>query len=409
MEVGINNYSKDILHLMESNMDIQFVLEEYGLATYVINYIGKVDAGMYQMLRDAAAENEAGNVSIANKFRKIANIFLNSNLMSAQEAAYYVLSLRLSKSSRRTVYINTTPITDRVRMLKSDNLLHCMAADSTDVFMETVYDKYSKRPEIMEDVCLADFVSRYTRRSVVNEEDTDEEQEHAVSYNERQRASVIRFRRYKLLQDPHNYYREQILLFLPWMNEELEVENNNCEQVFIQKRHLIFANRDKYYVFSDESLEGALLKVNNDNEEKDKEAIQDMLVEELSQPWRVDLIQQGGVKEQKKPAYTVSCPPRISDQSLKDKMCQLNKQQIEFVMHILHCFKTNRLPLRLFLSGAAGVGKSLVISCLYQLITKYFDDQPGDEKSSLVVLLCAPSGKAAFAIGGVTLHTAFSW
>ena len=48
-----------------------------------------------------------------------------------------------------------------------------------------------------------------------------------------------------------------------------------------------------------------------------------------------------------------------------------------------------------------------MISCLYHLITKYFDDQPGDEKSSLVVLLCAPSGKAAFAIGGITLHTAF--
>ena len=38
MEVGINNYNKNILHLMESNMDVQFVLEEYGLATYVINY-----------------------------------------------------------------------------------------------------------------------------------------------------------------------------------------------------------------------------------------------------------------------------------------------------------------------------------------------------------------------------------
>ena len=56
MEVGINNHNKDILYLMESNMDIQFVLEIYGLATYVINHIGKVDAGMCQMLRDAAAE-----------------------------------------------------------------------------------------------------------------------------------------------------------------------------------------------------------------------------------------------------------------------------------------------------------------------------------------------------------------
>ena len=144
MEVDINNYNKDILHLMESNMDIQFEHEKYGLTTYVINYIGKVDAGMCQMLRDTAAEAEAGNAFIADKFRKISNIFLNSNLMSAQEAAYHVLSLHLSKSSRCTVFINTSPIADRVRMLKSDDLLQCMNADSTDGFMETVYDKYSK-------------------------------------------------------------------------------------------------------------------------------------------------------------------------------------------------------------------------------------------------------------------------
>ena len=81
------------------------------------------------------------------------------------------------------------------------------------------------------------------------------------------------------------------------------------------------------------------MKVNNDNEEKDTDAMQDVLAEELSQPWRVDLFQQGGVKEQKKPAYTVSCPPRISDQSLKDKMCQLNKQQREFVMNILQALR----------------------------------------------------------------------
>ena len=57
----------------------------------------------------------------------------------------------------------------------------------------------------------------------------------------------------------------------------------------MQKRHLILTNREKYYAFSDESLEEALLKVNNDNEEKYREAMQDVLAEELSQPWRVDL------------------------------------------------------------------------------------------------------------------------
>ena len=39
LDVGINYYNKDMLHLFESNMDIQFVLEEYGIASFIINYV----------------------------------------------------------------------------------------------------------------------------------------------------------------------------------------------------------------------------------------------------------------------------------------------------------------------------------------------------------------------------------
>lgn len=67
-------------------------------------------------------------------------------------------------------------------------------------------------------------------------------------------------------------------------------------------------------------------------------------------------------------------------------------------MHVLHCFKTNaNLPLRLFLSGSAGVGKSTVINCLYQLLTHHFDNLPGADKDAMKVLL-----------NEMTLHTAFA-
>lgn len=42
-------------------------------------------------------------------------------------------------------------------------------------------------------------------------------------------------------------------------------------------------------------------------------------------------------------------------------------------------------------------------------MTHFYDNQAGPQRSdSIKVLLCAPSGKAAFLIGGVTLHTAFA-
>jgi hypothetical protein len=41
-------------------------------------------------------------------------------------------------------------------------------------------------------------------------------------------------------------------------------------------------------------------------------------------------------------------------------------------------------------------------------VSQYFGDLPGGNKDKMSVLLCAPSGKAAFLINGITLHTAFA-
>ena len=86
---------------------------------------------------------------------------------------------------------------------------------------------------------------------------------------------------------------------------------------------------------------------------------------------------------------------------------KLNDRQRQITMHDLNCFKTGKLPIRV-ISGSAGVGKSTVIHSIYQLLLNYFDETPGIKNNSLKILLCAPSGKAAFLTGGVTLYTAFA-
>lgn len=79
-------------------------------------------------------------------------------------------------------------------------------------------------------------------------------------------------------------------------------------------------------------------------------------------------------------------------------------------MHVYHCFKTNvNLPLKIFLTGSAGTGKSMVIKVLYHLLTHHFNkEEPGEvDLDSEVVLLTASTGIAAHLIGGNTLHSAF--
>lgn len=403
LEVGINCYNKKIQYLFESNMDIQFVLDPYAAAMYIVNYVAKIESGLSKLMRDAAADVEEGNNSVKDKFKRIANVFLNANLMSAQEAAYHVLSLPLSKMSRQSVYINTSPACERVLMLKSEKELAKLDKESNDVYVTGSISKYSNRPKTMENVCLADFIAEYKKGSSqkVNENE-DEDLSEANIYSCRNKPAIIRYRRYKLIQDNHNYYREQIMLFLPWRNESNEVENISCENKYFQNLETITQNRAKYSILGDEELDNAL--------EQAQQIATDETQDEIDEDFcKIDLFEQGGKDATKKQSFTrFTVPARTKAEEIMIFMQKLNVRQRKIVMHVYKQIITCEKPLRLFLSGSAGVGKSLVIKAIFQLVTSYFDNQPGGNKDDIVVLLCAPSGKAAFLINGMTLHTAFA-
>jgi len=61
-----------------------------------------------------------------------------------------------------------------------------------------------------------------------------------------------------------------------------------------------------------------------------------------------------------------------------------------------------------FVSGSAGVGKSVLINSIYQTLLRIYRARTGD-RNVFKVLLLAPTGKAAHNIGGMTLHSAFSF
>lgn len=50
----------------------------------------------------------------------------------------------------------------------------------------------------------------------------------------------------------------------------------------------------------------------------------------------------------------------------------LNDKQKIFFYHVLHKIKTDDLPICCFLTGGAGVGKSLLTTCLFQAITRFY-------------------------------------
>uniref|UniRef100_A0A8D8XYD7 ATP-dependent DNA helicase n=1 Tax=Cacopsylla melanoneura TaxID=428564 RepID=A0A8D8XYD7_9HEMI len=410
-EVGVNAYNKDILCLFESNMDIQFVLEEYGLASYIVNYISKSEAGLSKLLRNASKDIDSGNVSLKEKFRKIGNVFLNGSLMSAQEAVYYLLCMPVSKNSRRVVFISTGPQSERIVMLKNKSLLSALPGDSEDVYMDDIIKKYCKRPKALENICLAEYAACYNRGFIDRDEfNDDEERESEEVLKVRTKPAIIRYRKYKLAQDPDNYYREHLLLCLPFRDELKDIEGQNYEEVYQANIDIVSRNEEKFGLKSDvdQRLEEAIVEIGNEEEERDEE--ENTREYEVDPLYQVDVLDQGGIgggsKENTKTRFTV--PKRVSGSKLQEDLDKLNTRQGKIVHHILNRFRTNETPFRIFLSGSAGVGKSTVINAIYQAVTNYFDELPGGNKDKIVVLLTAYSGKASYLIGGVTLHTAFA-
>jgi len=82
-ELRVNNYSA-CLSAWRANMDIQFVLDVYACAMYIVPYISKAQKGMSQLLQRACEEARAGNSSIKQQVRDIGNQFLNAVEISAQ-------------------------------------------------------------------------------------------------------------------------------------------------------------------------------------------------------------------------------------------------------------------------------------------------------------------------------------
>ena len=57
-ELHTNNYNPACLNAWRANMDIQYVLNVYACAVYIVNYISKAQKGMSELLRQAFAKKK---------------------------------------------------------------------------------------------------------------------------------------------------------------------------------------------------------------------------------------------------------------------------------------------------------------------------------------------------------------
>ena len=144
-EIRINSYNTTLLRAWKANMDIQYVLDPYACATYILSYITKGQRGMNRLLEKAAEEAKSGNKDITKRVRHTGNKFLNAVEISAQEAVYLVLQMPRRRSSRDFQFISTSPPDETTFLLKKLDKLKELLDNSPDIESDNIIRRYQRR------------------------------------------------------------------------------------------------------------------------------------------------------------------------------------------------------------------------------------------------------------------------
>lgn len=232
-----NSFNPFILNKIKSNMDIQFITEEYSCAAYVAEYVNKTNRGVSHLQRlIIEIMNENPEFDIVEVTRKIGVNMLNHVEITSQEAAWYLLREPMSKCSTVVTTIPTMWPVDRQRIRKTQKALDEMGIgeDSTNIWRDNWFDKYEKRHQDLNDVTLAQFVANYT---VKND----------GSYSLRKKPRIIRYRNFDMAQDLNEYKREMVSLHFPFRNEDAEILSElKFIQIYDENENLILNRRKDF-------------------------------------------------------------------------------------------------------------------------------------------------------------------
>lgn len=440
-EIKINAFNPAILQLHRANMDIQFVLDPYSCAAYILNYINKANKGMSKLLRRIVEETRRGNSTLKERLRLICNKFLNSSEISAQEAVYYILGLSVSHASRKVVFINTSLPQRRDRMLRPREQLEELDENDANIFLDNYLNYYANRDRHLERECLASVVANYEvvktparvtqRRPRENPEDSansDDEMEGGffpiahtrLSHRKRTKSKVIRYPRFRVDKEPADYYREQLMLFLPWRDEQRDLIDILHHDVYQNNLREIKANKEPFSPLDNEQVMEMVQQhmQNVEDEENDRVEIEESQPNDrLPNEFHVfyprdsqaepDIFQQMGLEVARDRMVRFTAPGQLDGAEYVEKVARLNDDQRKLVLEILHLAARSEEPYHIFVSGGAGVGKSAFIETLCFVLNKYYSRLPGNNADTAKILLCAPTGRAAFNIKGSTIHSTF--
>ena len=421
----VNAYNPFVLSLVRSNIDIKYIDSLRQLVDYLVKYVAKMEPSSedLQSLVSNFSTYSTNTTSAEKVYTRIMTKMVAQRDYSAQEVMHYILGLRGFTCSRTFVPVSLATYGEFSKV------------DDCPVIKQSIYEKYLRRPENLDTICFHTMVAEYNEK-----------------YGKR-RVEAIPVIMPLIKWSPENqeaWFEQQLRIKLPHRSDEdLLEDNTNFTQAyfahgFVLPEHILEKlNQIEKDIFDLEMEMGeqedgvAVLDRDNgfvdiDESDQQQQAMFDWIM--ASKPVQYDdctPLQ----SQQSKIAVAVS---DLDRQSLWSKLVtegvDVNKSssflkqvaattdvamdhdysgydpanlagdQKRFYDQIVALVVGNSAVARCgIVSGTAGTGKSYTIGC----IVKECRSLIGIEETNKRLLLCAPTGTAAFNINGQTLHRKF--
>jgi putative transposon-encoded protein len=498
----INPYNKEILARHKSNMDVQFVINSYALLSYITAYMMKANEKISKLMKTAIDDVKTKqNLKHREKLQFVANCWQNGSEISAQECVYHLLSMPLSNFSRSIVFILTFPKNERYQMVKNKDILQEMNPDSTNIYVDGLIEHYTCRPDIFENMSLIyfaaffNFISSAQYEKIINkkpvlknqrgkriankmknylqenrdDDDFDELLDEKYLNGQHQkvgeffklknkmgwiqrrgRSKIVRYRNYEKdkATERLNYFREQMMLYYPFRNDDQIEDHGNLENVYRERIEIIAEKKSEFNnIFGYSTNELEMEKIANELDEIREDRLEEECEEYLNAAaileaddddlnesqllLREELEAEFGhyarIETDAPRAERISDNDTILDELYTNKKMMTNKlyynelstlniTQQRYIMTVVKQLSNNEKFYNLII-GPGGCGKSYVIKLINQAVLRLIDNKLSQQdlvnsddpqQKPTYVLMASFLGKVAFRLRGSTIHSAFS-
>ena len=451
----VNNYFNEGLISWKANMDIQPVFNHYKAVAYMCAYFSKSEDESTEAMQQAAKEARDMNKNNYEEMKSVSRAYANKREVSVQEAVYHVMpELWLRKTFPKVSFANSNLPENRYRMCKSKEEIDELPEDSQDVFKRNMIDRYIDRPNltfkngkysIMDGLCFAEFLSLYYVAPKKLDDINDSQPEILVdvlldenhgscmlpnnvplmSSKEvlkcRKVKAVLRYHVPNPHKNPEKYAHHILFMFYPFRNE-LELKSSSSETYAETLNDPIVCrianeNKTKFEPFAD-LVDNALIDFRVDTT-NNLDPFAEQEDDEVAETLGSHINDEDTDEEPIEIEPGMSCIHNTTTQISADEICKnirslnhkqreifeiINKWARDYTKNLSSDSPKYILPLHLFVTGGAGVGKSHLIKTLYQSLLKTLSYRCPDASKKQIMLI-APTGVAAVNIHGSTVHS----